>query len=129
MARLKLAPRELREYIREYTGREVSTCMQCGLCTAVCPVAGFMDLHPAALIRRAMRGDLDLASTRSLWICVGCMTCVDKCPRDVAPGLVIEALRKLALKHGVEFKRYDELSIDEKTPTIQLVLYSQRNTW
>ena len=128
MAGLKIPGFELREYIREYVGREVAACMQCGLCTAVCPVSSFMDVHPAALVRRAQRGDIDLASVKSIWICVGCMTCVDKCPRDVAPGLVIEALRMIALKNGVEQKKYSELAIDESTPTIQLVVYSRRNT-
>ncbi|MCC6024961.1 MAG: 4Fe-4S dicluster domain-containing protein [Desulfurococcaceae archaeon] len=128
MAGLRLTPRELREYIREYTGREVTACMQCGLCTAVCPVAGFMDLHPAALIRAVQLSGVDLAKLKSIWVCVSCMTCVDKCPRDVAPGLVIETLRQLALKSGIEPRTYSQLLVDETTPSILLVAYSRKST-
>lgn len=128
MAGLRLTPRELRELIREYTGREVTACMQCGLCTAVCPVASFMDLHPAALVRAVQLGGVELPKLRSIWICVSCMTCVDKCPRDVAPGLVVETLRQLALKSGVEPRAYSQLPIDETTPSILLVTYSRKST-
>lgn len=128
MAGLKLNPRELREYIKEYTGREVSACMQCGLCTAVCPVASFMDLHPAALVRAVQVREVDLAKLKSIWVCVSCMTCVDKCPRDVAPGLVVETLRQIALKSGIEPRTYSQLLIDETTPSILLVSYSRKST-
>ena len=128
MAELRLPPRELREVIREYTGREVTTCMQCGLCTAVCPVASFMDLHPAAVVRAAQLGGVELTKLRFIWVCVSCMTCVDKCPRDVAPGLVIETLRQLALKSGIEPRTYGQLPIDESTPSILLVTYSRKST-
>lgn len=128
MAGLKLTPRELREHIREHASREVTACMQCGLCTAVCPVAGFMDLHPAALIRAVQLSEIDLAKLKSIWVCVSCMTCVDKCPRDVAPGLVIETLRQLALKSGIEPRTYSQLLVDETTPSILLVTYSRKST-
>jgi len=128
VAELRLPPRELREVIREYTGREVTTCMQCGLCTAVCPVASFMDLHPAAVVRAAQLGGVELTKLRFIWVCVSCMTCVDKCPRDVAPGLVIETLRQLALKSGIEPRTYGQLPIDESTPSILLVTYSRKST-
>ncbi len=128
MVGLKFTPRELREYIREYTRREVTACMQCGLCTAVCPVASFMDLHPAAVIRAVQLSDIDVAKVKSIWICVSCMTCVDKCPRDVAPGLVIETLRQLALKNGIEPRTYGEILIEETTPSILLVTYSRKST-
>jgi heterodisulfide reductase subunit C len=128
VAGLKLTPRELRELIREYTGREVTACMQCGLCTAVCPVASFMDPHPAALVRAVQLGSVELPKLRSIWICVSCMTCVDKCPRDIAPGLVVETLRQLALKSGVEPRAYSQLPIDETTPSILLVTYSRKST-
>jgi heterodisulfide reductase subunit C len=126
MARLVLSPRELRGYIKEQTGREVTACMQCGTCSAVCPVARFMDLPPALLIKAVQTRYIDLGSLKSIWVCVSCMTCVDKCPRDVAPGLVIEALRQLALRNGIEPKTYSQLPIDEKTPSILLVLYSRK---
>jgi len=128
MVGLKFTPRELREYIREYTRREVTACMQCGLCTAVCPVSSFMDLHPAAVIRAVQLSDIDVAKVKSIWICVSCMTCVDKCPRDVAPGLVIETLRQLALKNGIEPRTYGEILIEETTPSILLVTYSRKST-
>ena len=128
MEGLKFTPRELREHIREYTGREVAACMQCGLCTAVCPVAGFMDLHPAALVRAVQVREVNVAELKSIWICVSCMTCVDKCPRDVAPGLVIETLRQIALKNGIEPRTYSQLLLEETTPSILIVTYSKKAT-
>lgn len=128
MARLVLSPRELREYIREHTGREVTVCMHCGTCSAVCPVVNFMDMHPAALVKAVQRSAIDLGNLKVIWACISCMTCVDKCPRDVAPGLVIETLRQLALRNGIEPRTYSQMPIDETTPSILLVLYSRKGT-
>lgn len=128
MAGLKLSPRELREYIKEYTGREVTLCMHCGLCSAVCPVASFMDVPPSRVVRLVQVSEIDLTKFKSMWLCVSCMTCVDKCPRDVAPGLVFEALRMLAIKNGIEPRTYRDLAIDESTPTLLLVTYSRKET-
>lgn len=127
-AKLILTRTELAEYIKEYTGRSPYACMQCGLCTAVCPMAKFMDLHPAALVKLVQAGEVDMAKLKAIWICVSCMTCVDKCPRDVGPGLIIEALRLIALRRGFEPKTYSELPINTTTPTLLLVSYSRKLT-
>ena len=126
--RLVLAPTELNEYIKEYTNRSLSACMQCGLCSAVCPMAKFMDIHPAALIRLLQVGDVDIARLKAIWICVSCMACVDRCPRDVAPGMVIETLRLIALRRGIEPRSYSEMPIDATTPILSLVSYSRKLT-
>ena len=126
--RLVLTRTELNEYIKEYTGRSLSACMQCGLCTAVCPMSRFMDVHPAALIRLLQVSDVDISKLKAIWVCTSCMTCVDRCPRDVAPGMVIETLRLLALRRGIEPRSYSEMPIDINTPTLLLVSYSRKLT-
>ena len=42
----------------------------------------------------------DVLSDEALWTCTRCFACVARCPKDVQPGEIVEALRALALDEG-----------------------------
>jgi heterodisulfide reductase subunit C len=82
----------------------LKACLNCGTCTAICPAAEFYDYQPRQIleilqgkedgsIEELLRGDM-------IWYCGECMSCVTRCPRGNAPGLLITALRSLSQELG-----------------------------
>lgn len=94
----------LAEKILQRTGVDVRECYQCGKCTAGCPMARFMDLTPSQVMRLVQIGDEEavetLLSSGTLWSCVGCLTCTQRCPKDLDPAAVMDALREIAYEQG-----------------------------
>ncbi len=85
-------------------GQSPLGCMQCGLCSASCPLGYAMEFPPRKLILQAASGHLDqVLGSPSLWMCVGCYTCSHRCPRDIelTDGLW-PALRDRALQAGFQ---------------------------
>jgi len=119
---------ELLQKIVEISGRNPYLCYQCGMCTAVCPVSIFMDVKPHQIIRYLQLGTIDLDKLKSVWTCIACMACVDRCPRRVDPGILFEAIRNLTLRKGVDAVDYRELSNVEKAPSMALVALSRKMT-
>ena len=65
-----------------------------------------------------------LAQSKSLWKCLSCFACVERCPRDVKPGKLIDAARQLVVRErGQNYLEADEIPelIDEETPQQLLV--------
>ncbi len=84
------------------TGRYVNRCWQCGNCTAVCTVVPyFPDFNPRLFIYLIQTGNMAQLKKRAsaVWRCVGCYKCTQRCPKDVNPAEVMEAL-------GVVVKKY-----------------------
>ncbi|MFO8012307.1 MAG: 4Fe-4S dicluster domain-containing protein, partial [Phycisphaerae bacterium] len=102
MAHTETETREktLADEVLERTGVDVRECYQCGKCTAGCPMAPFMDLTPSQVMRLVQIGDEEavdtLLSSTALWSCVGCLTCTQRCPKDLDPAAVMDALREIA---------------------------------
>ena len=94
----------LKQLIEPPDGEPILDCMQCGLCSASCPLGYAMEFPPRKIILEARSGNIDrLLSSPSLWMCVGCYTCELRCPRDIAltDGLW-PAVRDRALQEGVQ---------------------------
>ena len=86
----------------------LKACMNCGICTAICPAAEFFDYDPRQICDTVQRKDENeiesLLRSETIWSCGQCMSCKARCPRGNAPGEVITILRKYAQKLGY----YDE---------------------
>lgn len=86
--------------IREAVGVDVDRCYQCGKCTAGCPMANYMDLVPSRVMRLVQIGDeatLDkLLTGTAIWSCAACLTCTQRCPQELDPAAVIDALREMS---------------------------------
>ena len=71
------------------------------------------------------RGDIEaLAESTSLYKCLSCFACVERCPRDVKPGKLIDAARQLVIRQRAnEGLSPDEIAalIDDETPQQLLV--------
>jgi heterodisulfide reductase subunit D len=59
-------------------------CLDCGKCTAVCPVARANDcFSPRRIVASAVSGDEDAMTDETIWHCLTCKLCSEKCPSDV----------------------------------------------
>ena len=73
------------------------TCLQCRKCTCGCPVAARVDIKPHELVRLVLLGERDeILSSRLLWECTSCETCVTRCPQQVDIPAMIDALRQMS---------------------------------
>jgi heterodisulfide reductase subunit C len=83
----------------------LKACLNCGICTAVCPAAEFRDYDPRKIMVTVQRRNeeelIDLLRSETIWNCGQCMSCKTRCPRDNTPGMVIQALRKLSQESGM----------------------------
>ena len=81
------------------SGTDINKCMRCGRCSAACPTYNEMELRPHQFISCLARGDVDSAlNANSLWACLACFSCVQRCPRQVSPANLIEAARLVAIR-------------------------------
>lgn len=80
------------------TGETLSDCYQCGKCTAGCPAS--KTLSPSVLIHYLQLGLFDeAANSESIWSCMGCLTCSERCPKNVSPAAIIEGLKRIHLNN------------------------------
>ena len=82
----------------------LKSCMNCGVCTGVCPAAEFYNYDPRQIVNIVQTRDDDqieeLLRSDTIWFCGECMSCRPRCPRGNTPGYVIQALRTLSQKLG-----------------------------
>ena len=89
----------LREEIIRISGVNTGKCMKCGKCSATCPAYSEMEYHPHQFVGMVEIGDIEpLLHSDSLYKCLSCFACVDRCPRGVEPAKVVEAVRLIATR-------------------------------
>ena len=82
------------EEIIKRSGANPQKCMKCGKCSATCPAYNEMEYHPHQFVSMIADGDIDaLVKSESIYRCLSCFACVERCPRGVEPAKLIEALR------------------------------------
>lgn len=85
--------------ISEISGENVNSCMQCGTCSAVCPMVESMELTSRQVMLLLQHGLYEkLVDSTTPWICASCHTCKVRCPRGVDVPRVMEALRQILLR-------------------------------
>ena len=91
--------KEQAKLIRERSGTDVRKCMKCGKCSGRCPAYAEMDIKPHQFVSYIEKGEVDkLLESKSLYTCLSCFACVERCPRGVAPANVIEAVRQEVIR-------------------------------
>ncbi len=113
------------ELIREISGIDPYKCMKCGKCSASCPSYDEMDIKPHQFASYVVNGNTGaLANSKALWKCLSCFACVERCPRDVQPGRLIDAARQLVIRQrGKAYLSPDEVPglLEEDMPQQLLV--------
>ena len=89
----------LREQVLRSSGVDVRKCMRCGKCTATCPAFDEMEYHPHQFVYMVEKGEIEkLAASESIYRCLSCFACVERCPRSVEPAKVVEAVRLAVIR-------------------------------
>ena len=113
------------ELVREISGVNPLKCMKCGKCSATCPAFDEMDIKPHQFVSYVANENIEaLVNSKSLWKCLSCFACVERCPRDVQPGRLIDAARQLVVRTkgqtGLSPEEIPEL-LDSEVPQQLLV--------
>ena len=115
----------LREEILRMSGVDTKKCMKCGKCSATCPAYDEMEYHPHQFVGMVEMGDIEpLLNSESLYKCLSCFACVERCPRGVEPAKVVEAVRLTAIRRqGANRMTANDVPsvIEEDTPQQLLV--------
>ena len=118
-----------KEQILRMSGAAVQKCMRCGKCSGTCPSYDEMEYHPHEFVYMVEKGDVEkLLKSESVYKCLTCFACVERCPRGVEPAKVIEAVRLEAIREqGRNHLKPDQIPelLDEETPG-QLLMMALR---
>ncbi len=65
-------------------GERVRACLQCGMCSGVCPYGYAMEFPPSRMIA-ALRADVfeRVLQTETAWMCISCYACTQACPSQI----------------------------------------------
>ena len=103
----------------------VKKCMRCGKCSATCPAYDEMEYHPHQFVYMVENGDIEaLQNSPSIYKCLTCFACIDRCPRGVEPAKLVEAVRLSVIrKQGNNHLKTDSIPqmLDEEIPQQLLV--------
>jgi heterodisulfide reductase subunit C len=81
---------------------KLQECMQCGTCSASCPVAPFADYTPRQIVNLINLGLVDTAvKSRMVFLCITCYSCTARCPRNIPVADVMIGLRNMAFDRKV----------------------------
>ncbi len=115
----------LREDIIRRSGVNPKKCMRCGKCSATCPAYDEMEYHPHQFVSMVENGDIEpLMNSKSIYKCLSCFACIDRCPRSVEPAKLIEAVKLSVIrKAGANHMTPNDVPamLDEELPQQAIV--------
>ncbi len=92
--RHRIDPNLYRE-IQQFGARDMEICMQCGNCSASCPLSDGNDTFPRKVYRYLQLGLRDkLLASPVPWLCYYCGECNKDCPRGAEPAETMMATRR-----------------------------------
>lgn len=121
-----------KEQILRMSGVNPLKCMRCGKCSATCPSYDEMEYHPHQFVYMVETGNIEpLMKSESIYKCLSCFACVDRCPRDVEPAKLIEALRLTVIREkGQNRLNADDIPsrLDDEMPQQAIVSAMRKYT-
>ena len=81
--------------VARFGARDMEICMQCGICSASCPLSTGTDTFPRKIYRYLQLGLKDkLLQSPVPWLCYYCGECNKDCPRGAEPAETMMAARR-----------------------------------
>lgn len=115
----------LQEELIRMSGVNPKKCMRCGKCSGTCPAYDEMEYHPHQFVYMVETGDIEpLLNSKSLYRCLSCFACIDRCPRGVEPAKLVEAVRLSVIRQqGANHLKADDVPalLDEDIPQQAIV--------
>ena len=123
---------QMKEQVLRMSGVDPLKCMRCGKCSGTCPSYDEMEYHPHEFVYMVEKGEITkLMESPSIYKCLSCMACVERCPRGVEPGKLVEAIRLLAVRRqGANHLKPDDIPelLDEDLPQQAIVTAFRKYT-
>jgi heterodisulfide reductase subunit D len=84
---------------------KVRLCLDCGKCTVVCPVARYdAEFNPRRIVQEVLRQNGRGPIDETIWACLSCNMCMERCNYNVKFTDFIRSLRYKALEEGTEIQ-------------------------
>ena len=99
-------------------------CVQCGMCTSMCPAASQTDYDPRDMIRKVLEDDETVVDDENIWYCFSCYTCHSICQSGNSACEINQILRQMSIKKGegakqvVSFAAYGDSFIEQGVGSI-----------
>jgi quinone-modifying oxidoreductase, subunit QmoC len=88
-------------------GEKLFGCIQCGNCSAACPMSIYMDYTPRKIIAMVRAGfKHEVLSNRTVWLCASCYQCTVECPKGIKITDVMYALKREAIENKINPKGF-----------------------
>jgi quinone-modifying oxidoreductase, subunit QmoC len=92
---------------KEAHGEKLFGCIQCGNCSASCPLSSYMDYTPRKIIAMVRAGfKTEVLSNSTIWLCASCYNCTVECPKGIKITDVMYALKREAIINKIYPKRF-----------------------
>lgn len=77
-------------------------CYQCGVCAGGCQVGEWRrDFNPRQFIVKILRDEVsDIIEDNKIWVCVTCLTCLERCPQKIEVSEIVVQLKNAAARIG-----------------------------
>ncbi|MBI5681036.1 MAG: CoB--CoM heterodisulfide reductase subunit C [Methanobacterium sp.] len=87
--------------IMDAGAESVALCYQCGTCTGSCPSGRRTPYRIRSIIRKSINGlKNEVMEDETIWECVTCYTCQERCPRGVEIVDVVKTIRNMQSQAG-----------------------------
>jgi len=102
-------PELTQEFIDEIklipNGDRILECIQCGICSASCPVSFAMDYTPRQIWELLRSGQLRKAlDSHTVWLCSSCYKCAVRCSTGIPFADVMHGIKRLGVKKKLNKK-------------------------
>ena len=95
------------EIMKRPGGEDLQKCIQCGTCSAGCPLAVYMDYTPRRVIALTRAGlESDVLQSVTPWLCASCYECQVRCPRGLKVTDIMYALKRRAVEKKLYPKKF-----------------------
>ena len=111
--------------VTEISGENVKACMQCGTCSAVCPMVDSMNMttrHAMHLLQFGLTDDV--IDSKLATVCASCHSCSVRCPRGIDVAKVFEAVRLMVSRDNVDMVHPSDVDKDMLREAPQIVFVS-----
>ena len=113
------------EDIVRISGVNPRKSMQSGKCSGACPNYDEMEYHPHQFVTMIRKGQIEkLMASKSIYKCLSCFACIERCPRNVEPAKLIEAVRLAVIRQqGMNHMTAGDIpaKLDDKLPQQAIV--------
>ncbi|WP_414469492.1 CoB--CoM heterodisulfide reductase subunit C [Methanobacterium sp. ACI-7] len=90
-----------KEDIIDAGAETITLCYQCGTCTGSCPSGKRTPYRIRSIIRKSLMGlKSEVMEDETIWECVTCYACQERCPRGVAIVDVVKIIRNMQSQAG-----------------------------